>query len=103
MFPQVRGGDSRVVPRRTDGKISHSQLARIAHGQSVRVRPATLTALSSALGIPAGKLRAANGSEPTLRAPFVLPERAGELSAGERRVVLAVVTALLAARDRARP
>jgi len=92
----------REAARRTDGKISHSQLARIAHGQSARVRPGTLTALSSALGIPISKLRAANGSEPTARRPFVLPERANELNTAERRLIVNMVGALLAARERPR-
>ena len=93
----------REAARRTHGKISHSHLARIAHGQTVRVRTGTLVALSGALGIPIGALRAANGSEPSVRHPFVLPERASELNAGERRAVASMVAALLAAHDQASP
>ena len=66
----------------------------------MRVRPGTLTALSKTLGIPISKLRAANGSEATVRAPFVLPERASELNAAERRLIVNMVGALLAARER---
>ena len=93
----------REAARATHGKMSHSHLARIAHGQTVRVRTSTLTALSSALDIPISKLRAANGSEPSVRHPFVLPERANELTASERRAVATMVAALLAAHDQASP
>ena len=97
-----QGLSIREVAARTDGAVSHSQVARIARGESATVRPQTLGALAKALGIPLGKLRAANGWEPAVGRPFVLPERADELSIAERRLIVSMVGALLAAHDRAR-
>ena len=94
------GVSIRETAARTGGAVSYSQIARIARGQTARIRPQTMTALSSALGIPIAKLRAANGWDPSSRlTPFVLPERANELSTAERRLVVNVIGALLAAHD----
>ncbi len=90
----------RDAAARTEGAVSHSQIARILRGESARIRPQTLTALSRALQIPIGTLRLANGAHngrvPT---PFVLPPRADELSVAERRVIVNMISALLAAHD----
>ena len=90
----------RDAAARTDGRLSHSQIARILRGQSAQCQPETLRALSDALSIPITKLRKANGAHngrvPT---PFILPERANELNIAERRVVVNMIGALLAAHD----
>jgi transcriptional regulator with XRE-family HTH domain len=93
----------RDAASRTEGRLSHSQIARILRGQSAQCQPETLRALSDALGIPITKLRKANGAHngrvPTV---FILPERANELNIAERRVVVNMIGALLAAHDSAR-
>jgi len=95
-----KGVSIRDAAARTDGRLSHSQIARILRGQSAQCQPDTLRALSDALSIPITKLRKANGAHngrvPT---PFILPERANELSIAERRVVVNMIGALLAAHD----
>ena len=89
----------RDAAARTDGRLSHSQIARILRGQSAQCQPGTLRALSDALNIPITKLRKANGHQPRVPTLFKLPERANELNIAERRVVVNMIGALLAAHD----
>ena len=89
----------RDAAARTDGRLSHSQIARILRSQSAHCQPDTLRALSDALNIPITKLRKANGHQARVPTPFVLPERANELSIAERRVIVNMIGALLAAHD----
>jgi transcriptional regulator with XRE-family HTH domain len=92
----------RDAAERTGGRVSHSQIARICRGETTTIQPQTLQALSDALRIPIRRLREANGWAPATGRPFVLPERADELSVAERRVIVNMIGALLAARDRQR-
>jgi len=89
----------RDAAARTDGRLSHSQIARILRGQSAQCQPDTLRALSEALSIPITKLRKANGHQGRVPTLFILPERANELNIAERRVVVNMIGALLAAHD----
>jgi transcriptional regulator with XRE-family HTH domain len=91
----------RDAAARTDGRLSHSQIARICRGETAQIQADSLRALSEALNIPITKLRKANGHQPRVPTPFVLPERANELSVAERRVVVNMIGALLAAHDSA--
>ena len=97
-----KGMSTREVAERADGRLSHSQIARICRGETAQIQADSLRALSEALNIPITKLRKANGHQPRVPTPFILPERANELNIAERRVVVNMIGALLAARDRQR-
>jgi transcriptional regulator with XRE-family HTH domain len=89
----------RDVETASGGTVGFSQVSRIEQGQHASVKQRTLVGLSTALGIPMEKLRAANGDPVKVpKEPFVLPERASLLPMKDRRLVLALVDGLLAAR-----
>jgi hypothetical protein len=95
-----KGVSTRDVATATDGRLSHSQVARILRGSAGACRPETLRALSDTLTIPITRLRKANGAwTGRVPSPFTLPERANELNVAERRVVVNMIGALLAAHD----
>lgn len=95
---EQRGLSLRDVAQASGDQISASGLSRIERGVTRQVSRPVLAALSVALGIPMSRLRAAQGQTgPVPTEPFVLPTRASDLNARERRTVLAVVDTLLAA------
>jgi hypothetical protein len=94
-----RGWTLREAERQSGGRLGRDALSRIQLGRTHHVREGTLTALHEVLGIPLRQLRRANGQAANSPAePFVLPARANALTVAERRLVLAVVDGLLAAR-----
>jgi transcriptional regulator with XRE-family HTH domain len=89
----------RDVEKASGGTVTYSQVSRIELGHHTTVKPRALVGLSTALGIPMEKLRAANGDPANVpKEPFVLPERASLLPMKDRRLVLALVDGLLSAR-----
>lgn len=86
----------RDVVRASGSVMSSSTVHAIEQGQRTTVGPEILTGLSKALGIPMTQMRAAQGRHGRVPSqPFVLPPRASELTARQRRVVLEMVDVLL--------
>lgn len=82
------------------GELRRSTVQRILSGQAT-VRPETIDALHRHLGIRRAKVLEVLGHASPADVPagaFVLPEYASLLTRRERRVVLDMVSALLAAR-----
>lgn len=90
----------RQVAEASGGLLSKTHVAAIERGDTVRVTDRTLAGLAMALGLSAAKLRAAAGLSSRVLPPFEVPSRANRLSLRERKVVLAVIDALLAAHER---
>jgi hypothetical protein len=92
----------RRAAAKSGGKVSHGTLNTIATGRhSWRVDDSTIEGIALALDVDESVVRAAVGR--AQRAPeteFVLPRRANRLSAQERRAVLSMVDALLAAAEK---
>lgn len=90
----------RQAAERSGGLISHGHLGGI-ESDAVQRTPSdrVLRGISAALDIPITELRRAAGVPPR-QTPFTLPDRARQLSAKERRLVLQLVDALLDARKR---
>lgn len=91
----------RQAAEKSGGRISASRLNSVEHG-AIPAEDRILAGLADALGLPLAKVRAAAGRDRAAPLPpFTLPDRADRLNARERKTVLAVVDALLAAhRDR---
>lgn len=79
--------------------VGYSVIHRLATGKQQTTSDEVLAQLARGLRIPVRELRAAAGRASGLQA-FTLPERAARLNGRERRLILAMVDALLAARDR---
>ena len=87
------------VEAASGGELVRSTLSRVLRGDAVRV--STIDALVKHLGLSRAAIVAALGheaAEDIPERPFALPDHASLLTGKERRVVLGVVTALLAAR-----
>ena len=80
-------------------RVSYSTLNDLEMGQRTTFPDETLAVIARALHIPVTQIRRAAGRPDRAPRPFVLPQRAAELSGKERQVVVAVVEALLAAKD----
>jgi transcriptional regulator with XRE-family HTH domain len=80
-------------------RVSYSTLHDIETQQRNTLSDPMLVSIAAALNMPLAQLRQAAGKTPRQPPPFQLPARAVELNARERRAVLAVVDALLAAKD----
>lgn len=89
----------RQAAEKSGGRVSHSTFGAIEHGQRTRVDDTTIEGLAEALSVPLGRVRRAAGLSERQLPPFVLPARADRLNARERRVVLAMIETLLAARE----
>src|SRR5665213_2520870 len=86
---------------RSSGLVSHGTLHQLAFGaHGGRVREGTIQGVALALDLPQSTVRAAlpEDVEPRRR-PFLLPPRADQLDARQRRRVLDYVDRLLAKRS----
>lgn len=91
----------RDVAAASGGVISSTTVHDIETGRRGSVGPQVLGGLSKALGLPLSQLRAAQGHTGKVPSqPFVLPARANELTARQRRVVTEMVDLLLEANRR---
>lgn len=94
-----RGLSVRDVADRSGGALSSTTVHEIEKGVRTNPGPTVLRGLAKALTVPIGAVRAAAGhTGPVPAGRFELPDRADELTAKERRLVVAVVDAILAAR-----
>lgn len=80
-------------------RVSYSTLNDLETAQRITFPDETLAVIAKALDIPVAQIRRAAGRPDRAPRPFVLPPQAADLNGKERRAVLAVVDALLAARD----
>lgn len=78
------------------GGITVSTLHRYAQGSDSLPDPETIRLLAKAIKVPVRRVEIAAGCPP-LRSRFELPETADRLNPKERRLVLSLVDALLAA------
>lgn len=78
------------------GHINVSTLGAYSAGSDSRPSTDTMRAIAKAIKVPVRRVEVAAGCPP-MRDHFELPKDADRLSARERRAVLAVVDALLAA------
>lgn len=78
------------------GRITTSTLHRYAQGQTSQPDEVTVRGIAKAIAVPVAEVAGTLGLPP-LAGRFVLPKRADRLTEAERRTVLAVVDALLAA------
>lgn len=87
----------REAAKRSDGMASHATFYQLATGQhSGRVSDRTINGLALALELSAREVREAAGLGDQEEPPeFRLPKRAGRLTQRQRRVILAMVDALL--------
>jgi transcriptional regulator with XRE-family HTH domain len=94
-------GGFRSLARRSGGLVSVSTLNSIATGRhSGRVSASSLRGIARATGRPPADVAALVGVELSEELPrFVLPRRADRLTHPQRRVVLAVVDAILTAAE----
>jgi len=94
-------GGFRPLARRSGGMVSVSTLNSIATGRhSGRVSASSLRGIARATGEPVADVAALVGVELSDEMPrFVLPRRADRLTHRQRRVVLAVVDAILMAAE----
>lgn len=79
-------------------EVTYEAVRRVLHGHS-RIGARTARTLATMLDVPLQEVEVAAGSRPT-RERFELPERADRLHDLEREVVVAVVDAILNARNR---
>lgn len=76
--------------------MDHTKVRRILRGD--RTSHEAIKELADGLGIDPTEVYRLRGEEPV--EPFTLPDEAGRLTGSERRVIRAMVRALLDARDR---
>lgn len=95
-------GGYRTLARRSGGLVSHSTLNNIAIGRhSGHLTDERIRGIALCLNLAASRVAEMAGSELTdALPPFRLPPRANQLSQPQRRVVLSVVDAILAAEDK---
>jgi hypothetical protein len=95
-------GGYRTLARRSGGLVSHSTLNNIAIGRhSGHLTDERIRGIALCLNLAASRVAEMAGSELTdSLPPFRLPPRANQLSQPQRRVVLSVVDAILAAEDK---
>lgn len=87
----------REAARRSGGRVSPSRLASLEHGD-IPEDDRILVGIALALKVPVEDVRAAAGrSRSAPLPPFRLPKTAQRLTAKDRKAVLAVISALLAA------
>lgn len=94
----------RAAAARSQGRVSHGTIGRIARGGHPGVlEEATLSGLALALDVPRARIELAAGIYRDQPAePFVLPPRANRLTRRERAVVLSMIDALIAASEQGR-
>ena len=94
-------GSYRLLAARSGGLVSVSTLNSIATGKHAgRLSEATLRGIAAAVDRPATEVAALVGVELADELPpFVLPRRADRLTQPQRRVVVAVVDAILTAAE----
>ena len=80
---------------RSGGKASKATIGRIENGVYSGYERRTLEGIAQALLLPMRQVRDAAGLTPEVPEPFVLPDRADELTPRERRLVLELVDVLL--------
>ena len=83
-------------PLATRINMDHTKVRRILRGD--RTSHEAIKELADGLGIDPTEVYRLRGEEPV--EPFTLPDEAGRLTGSERRVIRAMVRALLDARDR---
>lgn len=89
----------RAAADRSRGQVSYETLRLIAVGQhSGKISPQVAEGLSLALDVPVSSIYQAAG-RPRPQGRFDLPERADALNARERKAVLSVIDAILAAHE----
>lgn len=94
-----KGLSVRDVADRSGGALSSTTVHEIEKGVRTHPGPTVLRGLAKGLGVPLRDVRAAAGHTGAVPAGrFVLPDRADELTAKERRLVVGLVDALLDAR-----
>lgn len=85
---------------KSGGMVSSATLNKIAVGKPVgRITDEVLQGVSLALDVPLSKVRTAAGEAATQPTEFRLPKKANKLSAKERKTVLSMVDAFLAAHE----
>jgi hypothetical protein len=94
-------GGFRPLARRSGGLVSGSTLNSIATGKhSGRLNQSTVRGIARATGMPVPEVAALIGVDVREELPrFVLPRRADRLTHPQRRVVVAVVDAILTAAE----
>lgn len=90
----------RQVADASGGLISPTHVSAIERGSTSNVRDTTLDGLVVALGISDTAIRRAVGFTRNTMGPFKLPARADRLNERERKVVLALIDTILAAKRR---
>lgn len=95
---EAAGLSLRELADKCGGAPTSSTIHAIEAGRSTGSRE-NLEVLAAALGLPRRKVLEAAGRSRHDLGEFILPVEADELNAAERRAVLAVVHALLAARQ----
>lgn len=94
------GMSLRDVEAASEGLVSKTHLGAIERGEYPSQRgDRVLRGLSLALELPIETVYKAAGRSAKKMPPFVLPEKAQQLNVRERKVVLAMIDALLLARD----
>jgi hypothetical protein len=96
-------GGYRGLARRSGGLVSVSTLNNIATGRHTgRLTDQSIRGIALAIGMPAREVARVVGADLTDELPaFVLPKRANRLSQPQRRVVVAVIDAILSAGESA--
>lgn len=89
---------ARTAAERSHGLVAHFTLSRYARGESRKLNAKTAQGIALALDVPMDVVMRAAGL-PMTPGPFELPARAHLLTSKERRAVVAVVDALLGARE----
>jgi len=85
-------------PLATRINMDHTRVRRLILGGGTS--EAAIKAVADAFGVPTDHIHELRGEQATAFEPFILPEDAGRLTQGERRVIRSMVRALLDARDR---
>lgn len=94
------GMSLRDVDEATGGVVSYSTVHEMEQGKRTAFGDDKLDAIAVALGLPKATVRESAGRPAKRGTPFVLPDRASELTPKERKVVRAMVDALLDAKTR---
>lgn len=89
-----------VLPPKQDGSplVSYESIRRVSTGEHTNIKDETADAIAMMLGVPVDDVLLAAGQRVRL-GRFTLPRRADKLEKKERRVVLAVVDAILDAAE----
>lgn len=95
-------GGYRTLARRSGGLVSHSTLNNIVIGRhSGNLTEDRIRGIALALNVATSKVAEMAGVDMTdAMPPFKLPQRADRLSQPQRRLIISIVDALLAAEER---